>query len=164
MQHYLAAKGSEAERYAIAGLMVAVEANEVTQERRQLTQTDQTKFMMGYECSMIWAIKTGAENVLNPKETQSMVLAMKRHLAEHGWHEAEAFDRIWERVDAMMPIAFNAKYGTDAPPPYPVAEMQLALDQAGYPLSQAVGLDVRFGIFMMLTMRELTKAAEATSR
>ena len=56
----------------------------------------------------------------------------------------------------------NAGSGPDAPPPYPVAEMLIALEQAGCRLDQMVGLDIKFGMYMMLMMVELTQAAKAT--
>jgi hypothetical protein len=162
--HYAVAEGSKVERCAIAGLMVALESDEVAAERKQLTQANQVIFMMGYECCMMWAIMTGAERVLNAELVQSLVVAMVRHLANHGWYKAGSFEAIWGRVQSMMPIAMKLSGGQDAPPPYPVAELMIALDQAGYHLDQPVGQDIGFGIYMFVTMRELSRATEAATR
>jgi hypothetical protein len=162
--HFPLAHGSLLERWAIAELMMAVEGDEVAEVRRHLTQANQMALMMGYESCMMWAIKTGMEKALKPQQTQSLLLAMKKHLGKHGWYQAEAFERIWARVEEMMPMAMNMTGDPNAPPPYPVAELQIALDQAGYHLEQLVGLDVKFGIYFYLTMCELTKAAQARAR
>jgi hypothetical protein len=163
-EHFSAAEGSFVERCAIVGLMMAIEADEVAEERRPLTQADQLAFMMGYECCMMWAIKVGTEKAYNAEKTRSLVVAMQKHLAKHGWYQAGTFEKIWARVEDMMPFAMNMSGDPNAPPPYPVAELQVALDQAGCHLAQFVGLDVRFGMYMFLVMCELTKAAEAAAR
>jgi hypothetical protein len=162
-EHFDKAEGSYVERAAIVGLMMAVEAEEVAVERQPLKQADQFAFMMAYECCLMWAIKVGAEKIYNAERTRSLVMAMQKHLARHAWYQAGAFEKIWERVEVMMPFAMNASGDPNAPPPYPVAELQMALDQAGYHLSQPVGMDFKFGMYMFLMMRELTKAATAVA-
>jgi hypothetical protein len=144
--------------------MMAIEANEVAEERRPLTHSDQVVFMMGYECCMMWAIKVGAEKAYDAEMTRLLVLAMQKHLAKHGWYQAGTFEKIWARVELIMPFAMNMSGDPNAPPPYPIAELQMALDQAGYHLAQPVGLDVKFGMHMLLVMCQLTNAAEAAVR
>jgi hypothetical protein len=163
-QHYSAAEGSDVERFAIVGLMMAIETEDVVAERQKLTQANQTIFMLGYECCMMWAIKSGAEKVLKPEQVTSLVLAMKRHLAKHAWYQAEAIEKIWNRVEVMMPMAMNMNYGPDAPPPYPPAELHIALDQAGYPLDKKAGVNVKFGMCMLLMMVELSKRIQSIAR
>ncbi|SRR6266478_7834784 len=160
-------KGSFIERASIAGLMMAIQADEVAEQRTQLTPDHQLVFMMGYECCMMWAIKSGIEKVLKPEQVQSALLAMKRYLAQHGWYEPEAFEKIWAQTKVMMPIAMNTRYGPDAPPPYPIAEMLIGLDQAGYslPMAEKVKLsDVRFGLHMFGVMVNLTRASRSAAQ
>jgi hypothetical protein len=159
-----ATEGSFIERASVAGLMMAIEAEEVTKQRAQLTPDNQLIFMMGYECCMMWAIKSGVENVLRPEQVQSVVLAMKRHLAKQTWHQAEAFEKIWAQTEVMMPKAMNMCYGPDAPPPYPVAEMILALNQAGYPLPMVELTDIKFGMHMLGMMLNLTRASRSAAQ
>jgi hypothetical protein len=166
-ERFAATEGSFIERSSIAGLMMAIEADEVAEQKAQLTPDSQLVFMMGYECCMMWAIKSGIERVLKPEQVQSAVLAMKRYLAQHGWHQAETFERIWAQTEVMMPIAMNTRYGPDAPPPYPLAEMLIALDQAGHslPMAEKVKLtDVRFGMHMFGVMMNLTQASRSAAQ
>ena len=120
-EHFAAAEGSFIERSSVAGLMTAIEANEVAEQRTQQTPDNQLVFMMGYECCMMWAIKSGLEKVLKSEQVQPAVLAMQRYLAQHGWYQAEAFESIWAQTEVMMPIAMNTGYGPDAPPPLPLS-------------------------------------------
>jgi hypothetical protein len=159
-------EGSFIERSSIAGLMMAIEADEVVEQWKQLAPDNQSVFMMGYECCMMWAIKSGLEKVLKPEQVQSAVLAMKRYLAQHGWYQAEAFEQIWAQTEVMMPSAMKTGHGPDAPPPYPLAEMLMALDQAGHalPMAEMVKLtDVRFGIHMLGVMLNLTQASRSVA-
>ena len=166
-ERFAAVEGSFIERTSVAGLMMAFEADEVAEQRRQLTQNSQSVFMMGYECCMMWAIKTGLEKVLKPEQVQSAVLAMKRYLTQHGWYQAEAFEKIWAQTEVMMPIAMNTRTGPDAPPPYPLAEMLIGLDQAGHalPMAEMVKLtDVMFGMHMFAVMLNLTQASRSAAQ
>jgi hypothetical protein len=83
------AEGSDVERVAIVGLMVAVEADEVTIVREKLKPDAQMIFMMAFECGMMWAIKTGLLNGMDFEEVKSAVLAMRRHLVKHGWYQKD---------------------------------------------------------------------------
>jgi hypothetical protein len=164
MQRFAAAEGSFIERSSVAGLMMAIEADEVAEQRTQLSPDNQSAFMMGYACCMMWAIKSGMERLLKPEQVQRVVLGMKRHLAKLAWYQADALEKIWAQTEVMMPIAMNTRYGPDAPPPYPLAEMLIALDQAGHslPMAEKVKLtDVRFGIHMLGVMLNLTQASRS---
>jgi hypothetical protein len=163
-KHFAAAEGSLEERCFIVALMLAIEAREVVKQTAKLTPNDQLIFMMGYECCMMWAIKSGMEKVVKPERVQSAVLAMKRHLAKHAWYESTAFEKIWARTDVMMPIGMNAAAGPDAPPPFPVAEMLISLNQAGYPLNSMNATNLHFGMQMFLTMVNLSRAAASIAQ
>ena len=99
---FASAEGSEFERCAIAGLMTAVEAEEVLKHRATVKTEHQTSFLMAYECLMMWAIKRGMEQTLSAKETESAVGAMQRHIAKNGYYQAGAFEKIWTEVQKHM--------------------------------------------------------------
>jgi hypothetical protein len=142
--------------------MMAIEAEEIAKQREKLTPDGQMTFMMAYECCMMWAIKSGMEKVLKPEEVQSAVLAMRRHLAKHGWYQPEPFEKIWAEMEILMPIAMSQ--GADAPPPYPVAQMLLAPNQAGYPLDLMMGTDLNFGFYVLLMIQQLADAAKSAAK
>jgi peptide methionine sulfoxide reductase MsrB len=102
---YDAAEGTSLERYCIAGLMLAMESQEIAKQRRELTGDAEKIFMTTYECCMMWAIKRGLESELDLEGVQSAVRAMQRHLAKHAWYDATAFKRVWAAMEKMMPMA-----------------------------------------------------------
>jgi hypothetical protein len=163
-EHFAAAEGSLAERYCVVSLMMAIEDEKVVQQLDRLPPRDELPFMMGYECCMMWAIKTGLEGTLEPEKVQAALGAMKRHLETHGWFEPSAFEKIWSRTQIVMPIAMNIGSGPNAPPPFPIAEMQVVLEQAGYPLTQIMATELEFGIYMAIMMTELKKTAQSVTR
>jgi hypothetical protein len=159
---FAAAEGSYVERCSIVGLMMAIEADEIAEQRGKLKPDGQVVFMMAYECCMMWAIKTGMGKVLKPEEVQSGVHTMQRNLAKNRWYQPGAFERIWAQMEILMPIAMSTEPG--APPPYPVAEMLMAPNLAGYPIDPMVGSDMKFGIYVLLMMQQLADAAELAAK
>lgn len=159
---FAAAEGSYVERCSIVGLMMAIEGDEIAEQRGKLKPDGQIIFMMAYECCMMWAIKTGLGKVLKPEEVQSAVHTMQRHLAKNGWYQPAAFEKIWAQMEILMPIAMSTEPG--APPPYPVAEMLMAPNLAGYPIDPIVGSNMKFGIYVLLLMQQLTDAAELAAK
>jgi len=163
-EHFAADEGSYIERMCIMGLMMATEAEPIKEQREQTTPEDQLTpedkmiFMMGYECCMMWAIKSGIEKVLQPEEVNATVLAMQKHVAKHGWYKAGAFEKIWASMEIFMPIAMSQ--GPNAPPPFPIAEIMMALNDAGYPLYH-MPHGLHFGVYVLRIIRELTSAAQS---
>ncbi len=154
-EHFAAAEGSYVERCCIVGLMIAIEAEEIAKQREKLIPDSKMIFMMAYECCMMWAIKSGMETVLKPEEVRSAVVAMQRHLAKHGWYQRGAFEKIWSKIEVLMPMAMTVGAEPGAPPPYPLAEMLMAAEQAGYPLDlTGFDFDVRFGIYVLIMIQQ----------
>jgi DNA-directed RNA polymerase subunit RPC12/RpoP len=108
-EFYETAEGTSLERYCIAGLMLAIESEEIAAQRRALTPDRDMIFMTTYECCVMWAIKRGLESEVDAQGVQSAVRAMQRHLAKQAWYEATAFKRIWAAMERMMPMAMTVK-------------------------------------------------------
>jgi len=102
---YDAAEGTSLERYCIAGLMLALESEEIARLRRDLSPDSEKILMTTYECCMMWAIKRGLESEVDREGVQSAVGAMERHLAKQTWYESTAFKRIWAAMEKTMPMA-----------------------------------------------------------
>jgi hypothetical protein len=118
--HFLLAKGSKGQRLAIAAAMSALEKDLVQQQRLRLASEEQAVFMMTYECFVMWAIKGGMDATLNREEVESTVLAIHHHFTKHAWYRPDAFEKIWDQTQVLMPIALSP---TDTGIVYPVTEM-----------------------------------------
>jgi hypothetical protein len=109
-EFYETAEGTSLERYCIAGLMLAIESEEIAVQRRALTHDSDMVFMMTYECCVMWAIKRGLESEFDAEGVGCAVRAMQRHLANQVWYEATAFKRIWSAMEKIMPMAMTVKH------------------------------------------------------
>jgi hypothetical protein len=156
------AEGSDVERIAIVGLMMALEADRVVEVRKKLKPDAQMIFMMAFECCMMWATKVGLQKAMKSEEVKSAVLAMRRHLRKHGWYQKGAFEKIWGQMEKVMPMAFNK--APDGLPPFPVAEMLMAPTLAGYPLDPMIGASLEFGMWVSLMMNGLSEAAQFSAK
>jgi hypothetical protein len=58
-RHMAAAVGPPIHRTAIAVAMTALDNELVEKERRKLSSSDQTIFMMAYECLVMWSLVRG---------------------------------------------------------------------------------------------------------
>jgi hypothetical protein len=78
---------------------------------------------------------------------------MRRHFAEHAWYQLEPFEEIWDQIQLVMPRAMT----TDerGSPPYPLAEMLIAAQAAGYPLDKAKLTDLAFGMHVGAAVERL---------
>ena len=152
---FSAAQGSYVERCAIVALLTAIEAEDIGKQREKMSRDSQMIFMIAYECCMMWAIKSGMETALKPQEVRSAVLAMQRHLASHAWYQAGPFEKIWAKMQVLMPRAMIRT--PDAPMVYPAAEMLMAANEAGYPLDLMIASDLEFGIKVLLMIQQLHK-------
>lgn len=164
-EHLPPTEDSYLERCCIDGLMTAIEDKNVTKQWESLTPDSQMNFMIAYECCMMWAIRSGLEKVLKPEEVRSAVIAMRRHLAKHGWYERLAFKKMWAQMKLLMPFAMTISPQPDAPPPYPLAEMVEAANQAGYPFHlSGFDWDIKFGIHVLVWIQQLSRAAEEAAQ
>ncbi len=149
VHHFEKAEGSDSQRVCIATAMSEIEDKSVQAQRLQLSETDQPIFMMTYECAVMWCLKRGMEDLLKPEETESVIVAMRRHFAKHAWYQPEPFQRIWSQMQVIMPRAIM-KTDDAGCPPYPLAEMSIAAELAGYPLHISTLTDLRFGMHVGL--------------
>jgi hypothetical protein len=163
---FATAEGSDFERCAIAGLMTAIEAEEVAKHRATVKTEQQTNFLMAYECLMMWAIKSGMDTTLSAKDTESAVVAMLRHIAKNGYYQAGAFEQIWAAVQKHMRFAMAISQQPGAPPPYPFADMLMAAKIAGYEIDAETQefIDLTFGIYLAKMMAKLTEAAQLAAK
>jgi hypothetical protein len=161
---FAAAEGSEFERCAIVGLMTAIEADELAKHSATVKAEHEMNFLMAYECLMMWAIRSGMEKALPPKDIESAVLAMQRHIAKNGHYQAGAFEKIWDKMQAHMPWAMTQQPG--GPPPYPAADMLIAAKLAGYEIEAKTQefFAVSFGVYVSLMMAKLKEATEFAAK
>jgi hypothetical protein len=157
-RHYEIAEGSPSQRGCIAAAMVSLEKEPVQKQRKKLTGDVQVTFMMAYECFVMWAMKRGLDSVMEPPEVETFVASMRQHFAKHGYFQPDAFEKIWDKMQNVMPMALNS---TPEGLPYPVTEMLMAPVLAGYDLDPMIGADMEFGIFVAIELGTLGKIALA---
>ena len=97
------AQGSELHRNLITAAMSQIEATRVQDLRAKLSAEDQMRFMMAYECFVMWAINLGLQKVLNAEGIQAALRALYHHFEKHGWYRADAFEKIWAETEKEMP-------------------------------------------------------------
>jgi hypothetical protein len=152
-RHVAQAEGSDFERACIAAAMCEIEHERVDAQRAQLSKADQLVFMIAYECAAMWCIQHGMEDLLAPEATEFAINAIRRHFAEHAWYEPEPFQRIWDQMQVFMPTAMKTDEGGS--PPYPLAEMMLAAQKAGYWCDIAKLTDLAFGMHVGAALERL---------
>jgi hypothetical protein len=91
----------------------------------------------------------------NPKDFSGM----QRHFAKQAIYRPQAFEKIWDKMQVVMPMAMNST--PDGAPPYPAAEMLMAPTLAGYPLDPVNGADLEFGMFISFVVGDLARIARA---
>jgi hypothetical protein len=156
-QHFFAAEGSQVER-GCAAAMVAIEEEPVQRQRNKLSAEDQVIFMMAYESFVMWAFKRGLETLMKPPEVTPVILAIHKNFAKRGFYRPDAFEKIWEKMQVVMPKAMNP---TPEGVVYPVVEMLMAPTLAGYPLNPMIAADLEFGAFVGLVVGDLFRIARA---
>ena len=156
--HFSAAEGSQIQRGCSAAAMVAIEEEPVQKQRNKLLAEDQIVFMMTYECFVTWAFKQGLEKVLKPADVEPVIVAMHRHFAKHAFYRPEAFEKIWGKMQVLMPKALTP---TAKGVIGPAASMLMAANLAGYPLDPMIGADLEFGAFVGKAIGELVTRAQA---
>jgi hypothetical protein len=156
-KHMALASGTHLQRGASAIAMAAVEEDVVQKVRRNLPLAEQDVFMMAYECFVMWSIMKGVESVASADETASATSAMQSYFTEHGWYVAGNFERIWEKMKQIEP-----KAGLKTGVVWPIADMALAVEQAGCRLTFPV--DYRFGLHVFLSMENLKDVGKFTAK
>jgi hypothetical protein len=122
--------------------MLELEDEKVREHRLLLSPEDQTVFMMSYECFVMWCLREGMQSLLNPGEIESGVMGMQGHFAKHAWYQPEAFEKIWDKMCIMMPKAMSLV------PPFPLAEMIMAVQAAGYSFEIVKLTSLQFGMYL----------------
>jgi hypothetical protein len=154
--HFHLAEGSESQRFAVAAAMSAIERDLVQRQRQKLPPEDEFVFMMAYECFVMWAIKRGMDTVLQREEIESAIVAIHRHFAKHAWYRADDFEKIWDRMQALMPMALKTDGSAMV---YPITEIILAANQAGFPLDLMICADMELGIHVVVEIGRLANVA-----
>jgi hypothetical protein len=156
--HIATTEGPQVQRGCVAAAMVAIEDESVRNQRNKLSADDQLIFMMTYECFVMWAMKRGLETVLKATEVEAVIMAIHRHFAKYGFYRPDAFEKIWDKMQVVMPMAMS-------PSPegvvYPAADMLMAPTLAGYPLNPMIAADLEFGVFVGLVIGDLVTVAQA---
>jgi hypothetical protein len=154
---FAATEGSGVERAFAAMSLLEVEEDIVQQECLQLSPEDRKLFLMTYGCYVTWLLWLGLKTNLGQQQGDSIIAAVHRHFGRQPWHQADTFERIWEKMCVVMPMAFN-------PDPdgliYPAAEMLMAPQLAGYAMKAVAGTDIRFGIHVGLVIGRLRRFVE----
>jgi hypothetical protein len=145
----------------IVAKMSPLSSDKFRAERDALLPDDQILFTVAYAACMMWAVKKGIERVLTPDAVESTVDAIRYPLAKQCWYSQLVFEKIFEKMQDVMPTAFGRVADGDCP--YPLADMLTAVDLAGYQLSHSVGLDLRFGIYFALLVAETFGASRKTA-
>jgi hypothetical protein len=157
--HFATANGSDSQCGCIAVAMIAIEEEWVQKVRDKLSGEAKVIFMMTYECFVMWAMRRGLESVLKPVEVEAIIAAIRSHFATHGFYRPQAFDKIWDKMQGVMPIAMT-------PTPdgmiLPAAEMFMAPNMAGYPLDPNILVEnFEFGLLVGLVLDNLARDARA---
>jgi hypothetical protein len=160
-QHFASAEGPDFHRSIIAAGMHEVEDGVVAKVRKRMSPNHESNFMMAYECVVSWALKTGIESVLGQEGAGPAIAALHRYFEKHAWYRPGAFEKVWEEIQFAMPQAMQP--GPDGTPPYPLAEMVIAANEAGYPCDvTAIGLT--FGFHVLQTMHALFSVGQFSAK
>lgn len=145
--HFSAAVGTFLERASIGIAMVALEDDYLSEKRMELSPEDQAIFMTSYASMVTWVLANEIRTVVAQPELTQIVDALQAYISTETWYRQDAFPKLWKEMQIFMPMAMNCDVG--APPPYPLADMLLAADAAGYPLSNKVRPSLKFGTYVL---------------
>jgi hypothetical protein len=161
-RHYGAAEGSHIQRSVIAAAMSEIEYEMVQRQRAKQSPKDQIAFMITYECMVMWSLGKGMELELDQQALDSAILAIQAHFAKHAWYQDDAFRKIWQQMQRYMPMAMRP--GPNGHPPFPVAEMAIAAQLAGYPYNVAMVCELSFGFHVASTILRLAEFARLAAK
>jgi hypothetical protein len=143
-RHYISAEGPPLHREVIAAAMTEMEDSQVKERQCRLAPSDQRLFLTAYGCFVMYWLLHGLEMVLDPEEVESAREALQRQFAKQAWFYPDAFARIWDKMQIFMPEAMKSY---DDAPPFPVTELCLAVQAAGFVVGfSSVVLDAGFGV------------------
>ena len=146
-RHYKQTQGNELHRLVAAMVLCELERHAVRTECKRRPKDERLIFLIAYECFILWIIKTSFESVVSPTRIQKLIDATKNYIEEHGHYEPEIFERLWNSILLHMPFAMiPGEDGTT----FPVAELMLSVNFAGYPINQ--NCSPEFAIHVMATI------------
>jgi hypothetical protein len=156
LHHFESAEGPPLHRGLSAAGMMAVEDVEVRKHRDRLAPAEQVLFTMAYACMATWFLLEGVRRVLSREEFKSARDAMLRYAAKQEWFRQDGFTKIWDEMQVCMPRAMQ----TGPSLPFcPTAEMDMAVNAAGYPVDHIIIRDIQLMLHVALRMRHLTVTA-----
>jgi hypothetical protein len=135
---------------------MAVEDDEVRKHRDKLAPAEQVVFTTAYQCMALWFLLEGVRRVLSRQEFKSARDAVLGYVAKQEWLRQDTFTKIWDEMQVYMPKAMQ----TDPSLPFcPTAQMDRAVNAAGYPVGNMIINDLQLLLHVALRMRHLTETA-----
>ena len=141
--------------------MTAIEDEYVQKQRKMFSGEEQIIFMMTYECFVMWCLLRGLATLLTRQDVEHVRIAIHDHFTKHARYRQNVFEKIWEKMQDVMPMAMTST--PDGVPPLPVAEMFMAPTLAGFKLD-LLKTDLEFGVFVGLAVSELETTGHDLAR
>jgi hypothetical protein len=150
-KHYTDATGPVARRNAIAIAMMELEDPALSRIAKRFSAADEPIFLTAYQAFILWLLVYSLHSHLPASELQEVTIGVKSKFATFAYHKPSIFERIWEHIQDLMPIALRG--GSQTGVVYPLPHIIQAAIFAGYQLPMLV--DHEFGMHVLSVMHRV---------
>jgi hypothetical protein len=116
--YYNSAKGDDFARTCFALLMMELENDLIKEVTRKHPLEQQQKFLMAYECFIMWLIKFNVEKSRSEEFIANLIRTLRDNIRDCGHYEEGVFEEIWEAVQDAMPNCLTPGKHSGVPMPW----------------------------------------------
>jgi hypothetical protein len=116
------------------------------------------KFLMAYECFVMWLIKSNVERNQSQEFVKQLVVVLRDNIRRLGQYEEGVFEEIWEALQDAMPNSLTPGEQTGVPAPW--THVVTACNARGIELSHTV--DFMFMTHIMMMFKHMREFVEMT--
>ena len=155
--HYNNADGDDVTRTCRALMMLELENDYVRQTVAQCPIDQRQTFSQAYECFVLWLMKDRLSQSGNRDAADRLMTMAIRDRSKSDERTTADFTRVWQAVQLAMPDAFKGgrRFGV----PMPWVHVVAAINDAGLPLAQCVGLN--FAAHIAIMCKRITGGIDA---
>ncbi|MGD0572920.1 MAG: hypothetical protein ABSB11_07840 [Sedimentisphaerales bacterium] len=119
-RYYNSAQGDDFTKTCTAIIMMELDDKNVRKTAIQHPTEQRKKFLMAYECFVMWHIKFTVERSHSQEFVSKLVFMLRDNIRNLGQYEEGVFEEIWEALQDAMPnyLMAGKNKNTGAPTPW----------------------------------------------
>jgi hypothetical protein len=158
-RYYNSAQGDDFAKTCTAIIMMELDDENVRKTAIQHSTDQRKKFLMAYECFVMWLIKFNVEQSHSPEFVRKLVVMLRDNIRNLGQYEEGIFEEIWEALQDAMPNSLTPSEQTGVPAPW--ARVVTACNAHGIELPHVI--DFTFMIHITMMFKNMHKFVQTIS-